>query len=109
MTFNEYQELTAETAIYPNKGNNLPYPALGLCGEAGEVAEKVKKIIRDDAGVVSPDKRENIKKELGDVMWYVSAVATELQLNLQDIAKANIDKLFDRRERGVLSGSGDNR
>jgi NTP pyrophosphatase (non-canonical NTP hydrolase) len=109
MTFNEYQELTAQTAIYPNRGSNPVYPALGLCGEAGEVAEKVKKLLRDDGGVISAEKRTDVAKELGDVLWYVSQVASEFGLDLHSIAKGNLDKLFSRKERGVLGGSGDNR
>lgn len=107
-TFDEYQEVAWGTAMYPQKGNNLYYPALGL-GESGEVQGKVKKIMRDDNGVVSEEKREAIKAELGDMMWYIAALATELGLKMSDIAKANVDKLLSRKERGVITGSGDNR
>jgi NTP pyrophosphatase (non-canonical NTP hydrolase) len=109
MNFGEYQELARETAIYPNLGGNFFYPTLGLCGEAGEVAEKVKKIIRDDNGVVSYDKRLEIKKELGDVLWYVANIASELNLSLTEVAELNIQKLHDRQAKGKLHGSGDNR
>jgi NTP pyrophosphatase (non-canonical NTP hydrolase) len=109
VTFNEYQKFTASTAIYPNRGNNPTYPTLGLCGEAGEVAEKVKKLLRDDAGYIDYDKRQEVKKELGDVLWYVSELASEFSLDLEDIAQGNIEKLSSRKERGVLGGSGDNR
>ena len=109
MTLNEYQEKSRKTAKYPDAGKNFIYPTLGLAGEAGEVAEKVKKIIRDEGGAVSNEKREEIKKELGDVLWYVAQIATELGISLDDVAEANIEKLYSRLERGVLGGSGDNR
>lgn len=109
MDFKEYQKESKKTALYPESGNNFIYPTLGLSGESGEVADKIKKIIRDDGGHVSEEKREDIKKELGDVLWYVAQLATELHLDLDDIAKGNLEKLFSRKERGVLGGSGDNR
>ncbi len=87
----------------------MAYPALGLAGEAGEVAEHAKKAIRDDAGVVSEERREAMAKELGDVLWYVSQLASELGLELDEIAPANLEKLLSRQRRGVLSGSGDER
>lgn len=103
MTFNEYQEKASKTAIYPEQFK-LIYPALGLAGEAGEVAEKVKKLIRDGSLQI-----EDLKKELGDVLWYLSAIASDLQINLDDIASTNISKVESRMERGVIGGSGDNR
>jgi len=109
MEFGKYQELARSTAIYPDIGRNFIYPTLGLCGESGEVAEKIKKIIRDDAGIVSEEKREMLKKELGDGLWYISNLASELKLDLNDIAEENIRKLKDRQARNVLKGSGDNR
>lgn len=109
MTFKEYQKISRRTAIYPNAGENFIYPVLGLCGEAGEVAEKIKKILRDDGGVVSEEKKEELKKELGDVLWYISQLATELGVSLEDIAQANLKKLLSRKKRGALKGSGDNR
>jgi NTP pyrophosphatase (non-canonical NTP hydrolase) len=109
MNFQEYQEKSRKTAIYPEVGNNFIYPSLGLCGETGEVAEKMKKVIRDDGGIVSNEKKEEIKKELGDVLWYVSQLASELNLSLDDVAESNLKKLYDRMERNKLSGSGDNR
>ena len=109
MTFADYQQRSRATAVYPGAGDNLLYPTLGLCGEAGEVAEKVKKMVRDDAGVLTPQRREALAKELGDVLWYVAQVATEAQLDLSDIAGANLEKLLSRQERGVLQGSGDER
>ena len=89
MNFNEYQKKSRKTARYPNKGNNFIYPTLGLAGESGEVAEKIKKIIRDDNGVVSKDKKQEILKELGDVLWYVAQIATELKLSLDKVADFN--------------------
>jgi NTP pyrophosphatase (non-canonical NTP hydrolase) len=106
-TFNQYEEVVSGTAIYPEAGLGsmmaLSYVALGL-GEAGEVQGKVKKYIRD--GVF--EKRE-VMKELGDVLWYVTAMAKELGYSLQDVAEINAVKLLSRKERGVISGSGDNR
>lgn len=109
MDFKEYQEKSRKTALYPDLGNNFVYPTLGLSGEAGEVAEKIKKVIRDKGGVIDDVTREEIKKELGDVLWYVSQLATELGLTLDGIAENNIEKLYSRMDRGVLHGSGDNR
>jgi NTP pyrophosphatase (non-canonical NTP hydrolase) len=109
MNFQEYQEKSRKTAIYPDAGNNIVYPSLGLCGETGEVAEKMKKVIRDDGGIVSDEKKEEIKKELGDVLWYVSQLASELNLSFDEIAEGNINKLYDRMERNKLGGSGDDR
>ena len=106
MNFRAYQVLAAQTAVYPP---GLVYPVLGLNGEAGEVAEKVKKILRDQDGVVSEQNIADLTKELGDVLWYVAAVATELGLNLDDIARLNIQKLQSRQTRGVLHGNGDSR
>jgi len=109
MEFEDYQEAAASTAIYPNRGNNLAYTTLGLCGEAGEVAEKVKKIIRDKNGVLTSEDEEEIAKELSDVLWYLAMSATEVGSNLEEIAEINMKKLSSRKERGVLQGSGDNR
>lgn len=109
MNFNEYQEKSRKTALYPDKDNNFIYPTLGLSGEAGEVAEKIKKVIRDKNGVIDDETREEIEKELGDVLWYVSQIATELGLSLDEIGEKNIEKLYSRMERGKLQGNGDNR
>ena len=109
MTFDDYQQESRKTAIYPGAGNNFTYPTLGLCGEAGEVAEKVKKIFRDSGGYVTPEKTEEIKKELGDVLWYLAQLSTELGLSLNDVAWNNLEKLFSRLERNRLNGEGDNR
>lgn len=109
MDFDEYQKESKKTAIYPKIGASFIYPTLGLADEAGEVVGKIKKVMRDDAGVISEEKLSDIKKELGDVLWYLSQIASELNLNLSDVAKANLEKLLSRKERGVLQGSGDNR
>ena len=108
MELSEYQQLSRRTAHYPREAW-LVYPALGLAGEAGEVAEHAKKAIRDDEGNVSQARREAMAKELGDVLWYVAQLATELELDLDQIAQGNLDKLLSRQQRGVLSGSGDDR
>jgi NTP pyrophosphatase (non-canonical NTP hydrolase) len=105
----DYQERSRVTAVYPDAGANLLYPTLGLCGEAGEVAEKVKKMVRDDGGVLSAQRRDALAGELGDVLWYVAQLATEAGLDLDAIARDNLDKLRSRRERGVVRGSGDER
>ncbi|MEK7624417.1 MAG: nucleoside triphosphate pyrophosphohydrolase family protein [Patescibacteria group bacterium] len=109
MTFEEYQKISRETAIYPDKDKNFIYPTLGLAGEAGEIAEKIKKVLRDKSGIVDEETRKEISKELGDVLWYLSQLATEMELSLEEIASLNIEKLKSRKERGALHGSGDNR
>jgi NTP pyrophosphatase (non-canonical NTP hydrolase) len=109
MTGNEYQIKATATAIYPNIGSNFTYPALGLAGEAGEVCDKIKKVLRDDGGVFTEEKLAGIGKELGDVLWYVAALCNELGFKLEDIMQGNIDKLTDRTARGVRGGSGDDR
>lgn len=109
MNFNEYQAKAITTAIYPDQGKNIIYPTLGLTGEAGEVSELIKKMIRDDAGVLTEERRAKLAKELGDVLWYVAVVAYESGLMLGDVARGNIDKLASRKERGQISGSGSDR
>jgi len=109
MNFEEYQDLSKKTAIYPKIGKNFVYPTLGLVGESGEVAEKIKKIFRDKGGTVDAETRLMLKKELGDVLWYLSQLTTELGLSLDEVATYNIEKLESRHERGTLQGNGDNR
>lgn len=109
MNFKHYQEKARETAIYPDMGSEFTYPALGLVGEAGEIANKLKKVIRDNNGVLSDEVRNSVSKELGDCLWYIAQLATEMGSNLEDIAQDNLDKLASRKERGVIQGSGDNR
>lgn len=115
MTLNEYQQksLTTELMKRPDtiKATDPSFVAkiLGLVGEAGEVAEKIKKIVRDKDGLISDDDRAEIKKELGDVLWYVSVMSDYLGLELEEVACANIEKLASRKQRGTSRGSGDNR
>jgi NTP pyrophosphatase (non-canonical NTP hydrolase) len=108
MKFDEYQQAAVSTAIYPDK-YAIVYPALGLTGEAGEVAEKIKKVLRDSDGDFDEAKRSEIAKELGDVLWYIANLANDLGVSFQDIAAANIEKLQSRKQRNVLQGSGDER
>jgi NTP pyrophosphatase (non-canonical NTP hydrolase) len=103
MDFNEYQKKAVGFAVYPATHKVL-YPALGLCGETGEVAEKVKKQVRD--GVFN---RHEVAKELGDVLWYLTNLANDIGYNLDEIAGMNVDKLQSRKDRDVIKGSGDNR
>ena len=110
MNFDDYQKKAMTTAI--TSGSGLPVLAtrsLGLGGEAGEVQELIKKAIRDNEGVLPDEKLPALKKELGDVLWYVAAIADFYDLSMQDIAKTNIDKLCSRKKRGTLSGSGNDR
>jgi|TARA_Y100000310_G_C20391035_1_gene672780 NTP pyrophosphatase (non-canonical NTP hydrolase) len=107
--FDMYQKEALETAIYPDKGKCLFYPALGLAGEAGEVAEKVKKIYRDKKGEVSELDKEQLILELGDVLWYIAALADEVDICLSEVVEENLTKLLDRKKRNRLGGSGDNR
>lgn len=121
LSFQEYQERAATTAVYPmvavspnsvgeySHSENYIYPVLGLCGEAGEVAEKVKKLIRDKDGVVNESDRQAIAKELGDVLWYLAALCKEFNLDMGQVAQSNLDKLAARAAAGTLKGSGDDR
>ena len=109
MELNHYQRESRKTALYPKVGRNTVYPTLGLVGEAGEVADKVKKILRDKEGVFDEDSKESIKLELGDVLWYISQLSSELGYELEDVANSNLKKLSDRKNRGKIGGSGDNR
>lgn len=118
MDFKQYQDAALKTSMYPSGGIlGLCYTTLGLNGEAGEVAERIKKIIRDDEvssdnstlKKVIEDRKTEIVKELGDVLWYLSSLCTELGTDLNEVAQANLDKLRSRMDRGVIKGSGDNR
>ena len=109
MEMNSYQSAARKTAAYPDVGSNPIYPTLGLTGEAGEVADKVKKVIRDREGVFDTDTREAIKLELGDVLWYVAQLSSELGYDLNAVAEANLQKLSSRAARGRIGGSGDQR
>lgn len=107
--FNLYQYLSTQTAQYPFAGENPYYVVLGLGGEAGEVCDKFKKIMRDKNGIINDHDKNEISKELGDCLWYLSQICEELGINLEDVAIQNIKKLADRKERGVIMGEGDNR
>ena len=109
MNFETYQINARKTAIYPSLGSNYVYPTLGLVGESGEVAEKVKKVIRDKNGIFDQETLIAIKKELGDVLWYVSNLSSELNFSLEDIAEENLNKLKKRSMEGKIKGAGDNR
>lgn len=120
LTFGEYQSAAATTAMFPevrvhpddgrlSQEARFVYPAMGLAGETGEVMELLKKAVRDEGGHMSPERLGRLRKELGDVLWYVAQIATECGLSLDDVAEANIAKLASRQERGVLGGSGDER
>lgn len=108
MDVKKYQEIIKKTAVFP-KEIGLTYCTMGLCGEAGEVAEKMKKLFRDKGGVVTEEFKQDVKKELGDVVWYVTALAKELGLTLEEILEANYEKLMKRRATNTLHGDGDNR
>ncbi|HWP61584.1 MAG TPA: nucleoside triphosphate pyrophosphohydrolase family protein [Candidatus Paceibacterota bacterium] len=112
MDFNEYQQLATRTSsLSKEKGDEyaLMYFCMGLAGEAGELIEKIKKVIRNDSGVMSNEKREQIKYELGDVLWYLSQLARMSNVSLDDVATGNIAKLADRAKRGVIKSEGDAR
>lgn len=109
MNFTEYQEKSRTTARYPVIGHGVIYPTLGLTNEAGEVAGKIKKIFRDKDGLIGPDERHALTSELGDVLWYLAQVCTELNISLDEVAQGNIEKLFSRLERGKIGGEGDER
>ena len=108
MNIDDYQMFASTTAKYP-KESGLVYTVLGMASEAGEVAGKLKKAIRDEGGVISPERKAVLLAELGDVLWYVAMVATELETDLSDVAVMNLDKLGDRDTRGVIGGDGDTR
>ncbi len=109
MNFTDYQTKSRATAKYPAIGHAVIYPTLGLVNEAGEVAGKIKKVFRDKNGEISPETREALKAELGDVLWYLAQTCTELELSLDEVAESNITKLMDRQARGKIQGDGDNR
>jgi len=109
MELNHYQRESRKTALYPDVGSNAIYPTLGLVGEAGEVADKVKKILRDKKGIFDKKSKDEIKLELGDVLWYISQIASELGYELDDVADSNLQKLKSRVLRGKIHGSGDDR
>lgn len=107
--FNDYQRESRKTWQLVHTDHAIVYPTLGLANEAGEVAGKVKKIFRDKDGKLSAEDREALKSELGDVLWYLAQICTELDITLEEVAEANLEKLFSRKERNQIGGSGDNR
>ncbi len=109
MNFQEYQEQSRKTAIYPKVGDNFVYPILGIAGESGEVAEKVKKVLREKNGIIDEEAKREITKELGDLLWYMSQLASELEISFDYVAQKNITKTQSRMERRTLLGNGDNR
>ena len=108
MTLNQYQEEALKTAIYP-EDKKIIYPTLGLTGEAGEVAEKVKKVIRDNNQEFTDEKKRQIALEISDVLWYCATLAHDIGYTLEEIAQMNIDKLESRQQRNKIGGSGDER
>ena len=107
--FNKYQKECRKTAIYPKIGKNFIYPTIGLVGEAGEIANKVKKVIRDDNSKLNNKNREELAYELGDIMWYVAQLSTELNIKLSKVVEMNIEKLTQRMKKNTVHGSGDHR
>jgi NTP pyrophosphatase (non-canonical NTP hydrolase) len=106
MEFKTYQQEAEKFAIYKDR---IIYPTLGLASEAGEVCGKVKKILRDSQGYFSPEDKVQLQSELGDVLWYVAAICSDLNLDMSTVASNNIAKLQDRLIRNKIQGSGDNR
>lgn len=109
MNFQEYQEQSRKTAVYPRVGDNFVYPVLGIAGESGEVSEKIKKVLREKNGMIDEEAKQEITKELGDLLWYMSQLASELCISFDEVAQKNITKTQSRMERGTLLGNGDNR
>ena len=107
--YEDYQKESRKTWMYVSTEHAVTYPTLGLVNEAGEVAGKIKKILRDKAGKISKEDKEALKGELGDVLWYFTQLCTELGLTLEEVAEHNLNKLFSRQKRGKLQGNGDNR
>lgn len=110
MTFDEYQKRAMTTALnVGGASQDFYYRTLGLAGEAGEIANKVKKILRDKSGQISAEDKTILASELGDALWYIQSMASFLDIPFEDIAKGNLEKLADRKKRGVIGGSGDTR
>ena len=107
--FNTYQTESRKTSGIIPMDHPIVYPTMGLMNEAGEVAGKIKKIFRDQNGQITEEDRQSLKNELGDVLWYLTQICTELGLTLEGVAETNITKIFSRQERGKLGGDGDNR
>jgi NTP pyrophosphatase (non-canonical NTP hydrolase) len=109
MNLDDYQKAALRTAAPKDKHNEIFHLLLGLCGEAGEIAEKAKKIVRDKDSDFKALDREDLTKELGDVLWYVTVIADHFDISLSEVGEKNIAKLASRQERNLLGGSGDNR
>jgi len=113
MTFKEYSDRAKMTSMYPPIGTGdlarVIYPAIKLTGEVGEFMEKIGKTIRDEHGIISPAKQEALALELGDILWYWAALVRELDLDPSEVAAANLDKLYDRKQRDKIQGEGDDR
>ncbi len=109
MDFKEYQKLAHRTSKMVKVGEDYVYPTLGFVGEAGELANKVKKVFRDDKGILTDERKGDIKHELGDALWYIAEICTCLGVEFEDVAQENIKMLASRLERNKISGSGDNR
>ncbi len=109
-SFGDYQKESRKTYSHvPTNNHDLVYPSLGLSSEVGELMGKIKKVYRDKNGVIDAETKENMKGELGDILWYLTQICTNLNLTLEEIGEANLTKLFDRLKRGVVKGEGDNR
>ena len=115
MNFNDYQKLAKKTDYFSSKnerkifGNNLVNATLGLAGESGEFADKIKKLYRDRKGKMDVATKQDLIHELGDILWYIAKMARELDVKLDDVARLNIEKLMSRKKRGVITGQGDHR
>lgn len=109
MRLDWYQQEAVKTAHYDKVKWRVLYPALGLGGESGEVLDKIKKVIRDGTGEPNSEEIRSLMLEMGDVLWYLANMADDLGFTLEEVAKSNLEKLWDRQERGKIGGSGDNR
>lgn len=114
MKLSDYSSQAISTDLYKKENQPIDSHAMlekvfGLVGEAGEVAEKFKKILRDKNGQATEEDKKELMKELGDVLWYVNSVGIYLGYTLEEIAQSNLDKVLSRKDRGVTKGSGDNR
>jgi NTP pyrophosphatase (non-canonical NTP hydrolase) len=104
LSFKDYQTDAIGFAVYPSQGDNIVYPALGLAGESGEVANQIKKVLRDDKGKVTESRRADVIDELGDCLWYIANLAEELNVDIETIAHLNIRKLRERRKQDLIHG-----
>lgn len=107
--FSKYQKKANSTAVYPKLKPSCLYPLLGIAGESGEICEKVKKVVRDKGGRISKSAKEEMVKEIGDVLWYLAMFSYELGVDFAEVARRNVDKLEDRKRRNKIHGAGDNR